>query len=180
MKNILVLVLAFCFSFNTVLFAQSGENITPYIRTAVENIAENTFRYLKRNQPNNIRQYLYPGITIALLDSDELRELMIDFTSESISEFDYKLKTSGNNMAFFSEKNGKIISDYKVLKEIYVGNTIDNDNKRLNYHFLRINVFYHNIVTNSSGETSHIPAEMQVEIQIAQVRNEFKIIGFIL
>ncbi len=180
MKNILVLVIAFCFSFNTILFAQSGENITPYIRSAVESITENTFRYLKRNQPNSIKQYLYPGLTIGLLNSDELRDLTLDFITEDISEFEYKLKTSGNNMAFFSEQNGKIISDYKVLKEIYVGSTIDNDNKTLNYHFVRVNVLYQNVVISNSGEISQNPDEKQVEIQIVQVRNEFKIIGFIL
>ncbi len=180
MKNFLVLIFFLCFSFNSILLAQSGVNIIPSDRTAIISVAENTLNSLQRDRPNNIRGYLYPGMSIQLLNSDELRNLTLNFIDGTITEFEYRLKMSGHNMALFSEKNGRILSNYDILNGIYVGNTMDNENKSLNYYFLKINALYQNVVTNDSGQTLHVPTEVQIEIQMVRVRNEFKIIGFIV
>lgn len=181
MKNILVLILCLYLSLNAVLLAQSGVNITPDISKSIQTVAENTLKSLQREQPANIRQYLYPGMSIRLLNADELRNLTLDFIDGQITEFEYKLKMSGHNIALFSEKNGRILSNYNILKDIYVGSIIDNEDNRINYYFLKINALYQNVIKNNdSGETLLVPTEVQIEIQLVRVRNEFKIIGFIV
>lgn len=180
MKSFLALILVFFLCANTVLLAQSGVNITPETSRSIRNVVDITLKALQKDLPSNINRYLYPGMSVTLLSPDEQRELTLSFIDGSITEFQYRLKTSGNNIALFLEKNGRILSNYDISNTIYVGNTTGDEDRRLNYYFIKIALLYQNIVNNDDGGRLLIPAEVEIEIQMVQVQNEFKIIGFIV
>ncbi len=180
MKNILALILILFISINAALLGQSGVNITPENSRSIRNVVDTTLKALQKDLPSNINRYLYPGMSIALLTADELRELTLSFIDGSITEFEYRLRMSGHNIALFLEENGRILSSYDISNAIFVGDTIDNENKPISYYFVKIAILYQNIIRNSNSEDLLIPTEVGLEIQMVQIRNEFKIIGFII
>ncbi len=176
----IIFITIFCFFTASILFAQSGANITTADSKSITSMTESVLKGLKIKDISKVTPYLYDGMRVAPLSSDELRGLTIDFIDNSISEFRYRIKMSGNNLAFFLKDKGRIFVSYQLSKPIYVSSIMGDNGKKINYYFLYVNALYQNIIKDEQGNTSLVPVEIQIEMQIAKVRNQFKVIGFII
>lgn len=164
---------------SSALFGQTKVEMPADEQKKIVTLAESFFGALKRGASAELTPLLHPDVQIKSIAAQDLKKMIDDLLEAKISAVDYIMKTTGNNISYFTGGNTQkaySIVSYAVGGDISLDEIEMKDADAIPVYFLQVNMSY-----QDAGKSGAAPAKKnkRAEVEIVSVKGGYRIIGFI-
>lgn len=163
----------------TFAFGQAKNELPAADQKKISGTAESFLTAIKKNAVPEIAPLLYPGVQVRSVTQQDLKKTIDDLLVAKITAVEYIMKTTGNNISFFTRDNEQrtyALLEYKLTDEINVDEIELKDGSFTAVYFMQASLIFTESV---KGSENTVKKTKRAEVEIIPYKNSYRIIGFI-
>ncbi|MEK6793196.1 MAG: hypothetical protein AABZ39_00345 [Spirochaetota bacterium] len=178
--RLLIAGIALFGALTSALFSQNKAEMSADDQKKIVSLADTFFGALKRGASAEITALLHPDVQIKSIAAQDLKKMIDDLLEAKISAVDYIMKTTGNNISYFTGANTQkayAVISYTVGSEISLDEIEMKDSDSIPVYFLQVNMSYQDAA--KAAPAGAAKKSKRAEVEIVSFKGGYRIIGFI-